>query len=69
MDVKTAFRTKQMLAVPLKMRGEIIGVLQAMNKPGGFLQKDLDAMRAFSSILALALSHALLVKELAACKA
>jgi len=66
-DAKTAFKTKQLIAVPLKMRGEIVGVFQAMNKPGGFLQKDLDAMREFSPVLALALSHALLVKELAAC--
>lgn len=68
-DVKTSFKTVQMIAVPLKIGGEIIGVLQAMNKPGGFLKKDLDAMREFSSVLALALNHALLVKELAACKA
>ena len=58
-----------MIAVPLKMGGEIIGVFLAVNKPGGFLKKDLDAMREFSPVLALALNHALLVKELAACKA
>ncbi|OHC62029.1 MAG: hypothetical protein A2045_05750 [Rhodocyclales bacterium GWA2_65_20] len=68
-DAKTAFRTRQMIAVPLKMGGEIIGVFLAVNKPGGFLKKDLDAMREFSPVLALALNHALLVKELAACKA
>ncbi len=65
-DAKTSFRTRQLIAVPLKMGGKIIGVFQAMNKPGGFLQKDLDAMREFSPVLALALNHALLVKELAA---
>lgn len=69
LDEKTSFKTMQMISVPLKMGGEIIGVLQAMNKPGGFLKKDLDAMREFSPVLALALNHALLVKELAACKA
>ena len=68
-DARTSFRTKQIIAVPLKMGGEIIGVFQAMNKPGGFLKKDLDAMREFSPVLALALNHALLVKELAACRA
>jgi len=66
-DVETGFKTRQLIAAPLKIGGEIIGVLQAMNKPGGFLQKDLDAMREFSPVLALALNHALLVKELAAC--
>jgi GAF domain-containing protein len=68
-DVMTSFRTKQLIAVPLKMSGEVIGVIEAMNKPGGFLKKDLDMMREFSPVLALALNHALLVKELAACKA
>ncbi|MBI4986388.1 MAG: GAF domain-containing protein [Rhodocyclales bacterium] len=68
-DAMTLFKTKEVLSVPLKMHGEIIGVLQAMNKPGGFLKKDLDAMREFSPILTLALNHALLVEELAACKA
>lgn len=66
-DEMTSFRTRQLIAAPIRMGGEIIGVLQAMNKPGGFLQKDLDAMKEFSPVLALALNHALLVKELAAC--
>ncbi|MBI5438426.1 MAG: GAF domain-containing protein [Nitrosomonadales bacterium] len=68
MDKKTSFKTRSMISVPVKMSGETIGVLQAMNKPGGFLKKDLDAMNEFAPVLALALSHALLVKELAACK-
>lgn len=67
MDAKTAFKTQSMISVPVQMGGATIGVLQAFNKPGGFLQKDLDAMREFSPILALALNHALLVKKLAAC--
>jgi GAF domain-containing protein len=45
------YRTVNMIAVPLKMRGEIIGTMEAMNKPGGFLQKDLDAMRELSMML------------------
>lgn len=68
MDKKTSFVTKSMISVALKLRGETIGVLQAMNKPGGFLQKDLDAMREFSLILALALNNALVVQELLARK-
>jgi hypothetical protein len=45
------YRTVNMIAVPLKMRGDIIGTIEAMNKPGGFLQKDLDAMRELSMML------------------
>lgn len=66
-DEKTSFRTEQMIAAPLRMSGEVIGVIQAMNKPGGFLKKDLCAMKEFSPVLALALNHALLVKEVAGC--
>jgi GAF domain-containing protein len=45
------YRTVNMIAVPLVMRGEIIGTMEAMNKPGGFMKKDLDAMREFSMFL------------------
>lgn len=68
-DVNDASRTKQMMATPLKIRGATIGALQAMNKPGGFLTRDMDAMREFSPILALALNHALLMQEQETCEA
>ena len=45
------YRTVNMIAVPLMMRGEIIGTMEAMNKPGGFMQKDLDAMRELAMML------------------
>jgi len=41
LDKKCAIRTQQVISVPLKMKGEIIGVMQGLNKPGGFLNKDL----------------------------
>lgn len=69
MDRKTSYKTKSLMSVPLKLSGETIGVLQAMNKPGGFLQKDLSAMKEFSLILALALNNALVVQKLLASKA
>jgi GAF domain-containing protein len=53
------YRTANMIAVPLKMRGEIIGAMEAMNKPGGFLQKDLDAMREFSMMLTPTIHYSL----------
>lgn len=69
LDKQAAFRTESLMSVPVKFRGETIGVLQALNKPGGFLHKDLDAMREFSLILALALNNALVVKKMLAAKA
>ena len=53
------YKTDNMIAVPLKMRDEIIGTMQAMNKPGGFMQKDLDAMREFSMLLLPTLYYSL----------
>jgi GAF domain-containing protein len=53
------YKTENMIAVPLKMRDEIIGTMQAMNKPGGFMQKDLDAMREFSMLLLPTLYYSL----------
>lgn len=68
MEEVTGAATQNLISVPLRLRGETIGVLQGINKPGGFLKKDLDAMREFSLILALALNNALVVRELLAAK-
>ena len=53
------YKTENMIAVPLRMRDDIIGTMQAMNKPGGFMQKDLDAMREFSMLLVPTLYYSL----------
>jgi len=67
-DIICSYKTKNMISVPLKVKGEIIGVFQAINKPGGFLKRDMDAMREFSMILGLALNNALIVKDLMECR-
>lgn len=67
-DEKMSFHTENIISVPLKLRGEVIGVFHGLNKPGGFLKKDLDAMSEFSLILALALNNALVVRKLLASK-
>lgn len=61
------FKTKGMIAAPIKYKGETIGVFQAINKPGGFLQRDVDALSEFSMIMGLALNNALAVEELKRC--
>lgn len=63
LDKRGAFKTENIISAPLKLRGEIIGLVQGLNKPGGFLKKDLAAMVEFSPILALALNNAVTLKE------
>lgn len=56
-DKKTGYTTKSILCVPVKtVRGEIIGVAQALNKKKGrFTQKDLMLLESMSTQAALAL--------------
>ncbi|MFC1798688.1 GAF domain-containing protein [Thermodesulfobacteriota bacterium] len=56
-DKKTGYATKSILCAPIKtVRGEIIGVAQALNKKKGrFTQKDLALLEAMSTQAALAL--------------
>jgi len=68
MDEKCDFRTKSVLCAPIKYKGAIIGAFQAFNKPGGYLKKDVNALREFGLILGLALNNALVVEELKVCR-
>ncbi len=68
MDETCDFRTKSALCAPIRYKGEIIGAFQAFNKPGGYLTKDVNALREFGLILGLALNNALVVEELKACR-
>lgn len=64
LDEKCNFKTHTVLSAPLKFRGEIIGGFQAFNKRGGYLEKDVNAVREFGLILALALNNAIVTEEL-----
>lgn len=64
LDEKCCFRTKSVLSAPITYRGEIIGAFQAFNKRGGYLAKDLNAIREFGLILGLVLNNVLLTEEL-----
>ncbi len=59
-DQKTGFHTTSILCVPLKRRGRIIGVIEALNttKAEGFSQADMELLLAFGSLAATALSRA-----------
>jgi len=61
-DLKTGYRTKTVLCVPIRnKRAEIVGVLQAINrKQGLFDAEDIEVLHNLSSILALALENSVL---------
>lgn len=61
----TNFVTRNMLCVPVRSRGRVIGVLQAINKKeGSFTGQDLDDCWTLSNQVAVALENAALYAEL-----
>lgn len=64
-DVTRGGETKSYLCVPLKLRGEIKGTVQLMNKAGGrpFTDADVRLMLNFSSQAAMAIETSLLHRE------
>jgi sigma-B regulation protein RsbU (phosphoserine phosphatase) len=65
-DQRTGFRTRSMLCVPIKNRGErIVGVLQLLNKTNGsFGSRDLEFLSGISDHMAIAMENATLHIEL-----
>jgi phosphoserine phosphatase RsbU/P len=60
-DKKTNYRTRAMLCAPLKVRGEIIGVIQVINKlakPFIFSHEELEMLITISSSVAIAIDTA-----------
>jgi len=66
-DRMTNFRTKNILAVPLKTRGKVTGVLEILNKRGGenarFHEGDLETVMLFLEPAAIALENATLFQK------
>jgi HD-GYP domain-containing protein (c-di-GMP phosphodiesterase class II) len=65
-DEKNNFRTKSVICIPLKNHlGEIIGILQVINKKGKdkFDQEDEVFLRGLSTQVSIALENSLLVEE------
>ncbi len=54
-----------LLAVPLGINGGVIGVLDVVNKPGGFTGEDVRVMGVFASQGAMAIEHARLHRRAA----
>jgi signal transduction histidine kinase/ligand-binding sensor protein len=54
-----------LLAVPLRYNGGVIGVLDVVNKPGGFTGEDVRVTAVFASQAAMAIEHARLHRRAA----
>lgn len=65
MDEKTGFVTRSILAVPILLKGRLIGVVEAINRRGGpFGQADVEAFEAFASQAGVAIDNARLFTSL-----
>ncbi len=64
-DVRTGFLTQSIAAVPLKIKGRIIGVLEVLNKyaSSGFDHEDIQLMNAIASQVAIAIENSRLYQN------
>jgi signal transduction histidine kinase len=59
------FRTRNLAGVPMRIRGEVVGVLEAVNKRGGeFTEDDLQMLSIIASQAAVAIHNARLLEDL-----
>jgi len=64
-DEATGFVTRSVLAVPLKVKGKVIGVIEAVNKTeGNFGQTDVALLSSMAQSAAIAIENAQLYKDL-----
>ncbi|MBI5561800.1 MAG: GAF domain-containing protein [Deltaproteobacteria bacterium] len=64
-DKKSKFQTRNMVCVPVEIKGSRIGVLQAINKIGGvFEEEDVRLFQLFANQVAIALDNARLYEEI-----
>ncbi len=65
-DLKSGYRTTSVLVVPIpdKTREELLGVFQALNKPGGFTDEDVDTLEQLGYLLGIAVNNALLYQKI-----
>lgn len=64
-DGKTGYKTRNIICVPVKTKGSVVGVLEAMNKRrGGFNREDLSLFASLADLVAIALDNARLYQEL-----
>ncbi|XP_041358670.1 probable 3',5'-cyclic phosphodiesterase pde-5 isoform X2 [Gigantopelta aegis] len=64
-DLQTGYRTKTILCMPIYIRGNVIGVVQMVNKLNGtFSRTDEEAFETFAIYCGLALHHAKLYEKI-----
>jgi HD-GYP domain-containing protein (c-di-GMP phosphodiesterase class II) len=65
-DERTEFKTRNIICVPVKVKGKVIGVLEAINKQGKgeFDKEDLFLLTSLADQVAIALDNARLYQEL-----
>lgn len=65
-DETTDLETRSILGVPLQVKGEVIGVLEALNKTGDgiFTQDDMHTLSTLAAHAAIAIENARLVTEI-----
>jgi signal transduction histidine kinase len=63
-DQQTGLKTKNLLSVPLIVRGEVLGVLQILNKPDPFVLEDVTLAETLAASAAIALDNARLIEAL-----
>lgn len=65
MDEQTGFVTRSILAVPIMLKGRLLGVVEAVNRRGGpFVDDDVEAFEAFASQAGVAIDNARLFASL-----
>lgn len=66
MDQAIRFETRNLVAVPLRVRDETIGVVEVINKrDGSFTEMDVELAQAFANQAAIAIDNARLYAKLA----
>jgi GAF domain-containing protein len=64
-DLKTRFRTRSLLGVPVLSGGRLLGVLEAVNKKRGkFSRPDLRLLGDIAAFLAIPLQNAVLIRQM-----
>ncbi len=64
-DEKTQLETRSLIGVPMRIRNEVIGVLEAVNKhKGDFTQEDIRTLEIIASTAAVAINNARLLDAL-----
>jgi signal transduction histidine kinase len=63
-DQTTGFKTRAIACVPLKVRGELKGVIEVVSRrPGAFGDKELDMLTAIAGPVAIMIENARLIEE------